>query len=122
MAIEQLDEVGPVHYLVIEFPGSEFNGDIAPTVLDLIDRSIVRVLGLLMITKESDGSFEAIALANVGEPELGHSRAQQGDLVSKDDVALAAAALAPGSTAALVVYENLWAAPFATAVRAAGGQ
>src|SRR3954447_22170009 len=125
MAIEQLDEVGPIHYLVIEFPGNEFNGDIAPTVLELVDRNIVRVLGLLIITKEADGSCDAIALASVGEPELGDGRGPGGDrgeLLSKDDIVVAAADLAPGCTAALIVYENRWAAPFAAAVRKVGGQ
>jgi len=62
MEDEDLEELGPVDYLVVEFPGSKFNGDIAPTLIDLVDRGIVRVLDLIIITKESDGSFDAIEL------------------------------------------------------------
>ena len=120
-----LDELGPVDYLVIEFPGSKFNGEIAPTLVDLVDRGIVRVLDLVMIKKESDGSFDAFELADLDSSEAGELRRVEADiaeLLSAEDVANAAEALEPGSTAALLVYENRWAAPFATAVRHTGGQ
>ena len=120
-----LDELGPVDYLVIEFPGSKFNGEIAPALLDLVDRDIVRVLDLIMIYKETDGSFDAFELSDLDDSEAGDLRRVETDVaevLSADDVANAAAALEPGSTAALLVYENRWAAPFASAVRHAGGQ
>jgi hypothetical protein len=122
---ETIDELGPVDYLVVEFPGSKFNGEIAPALLDLVDRGIVRVLDLIMIVKEADGSLDAIELADLDDSEVGQLRRLEthiAELLSEEDVVSLAAAIEPGSTAALLVYENKWAAPFATAVRHAGGQ
>jgi hypothetical protein len=122
---ETIDEFGPVDYIVVEFPGSKFNGEIAPALLDLVDRGIVRVLDLIMIVKEADGSFDAIEISDLDESEAGQLRRLEthiAELLSEEDVVSLAAAIEPGSTAALLVYENKWAAPFATAVRHAGGQ
>jgi hypothetical protein len=119
------DELGPVDYLVVEFPGSKFNGEIAPQLLDLVDRDIVRVLDLVIITKEADGSFDAVELSDLDDSEAGEFarlETELAEILSADDVASAAVALEPGSTAALLVYENKWAAPFASAVRHSGGQ
>jgi hypothetical protein len=120
-----VDELGPVDYVVIEFPGSQFNGEIAPVLVDLVDREIIRVLDVLVIHKDEDGSFEAFELSEYEHSDLGEIRRLETDvaeLMSEDDVANVAAALEPGSTAGLLVYENRWAAPFAAAVRRAGGQ
>jgi hypothetical protein len=120
-----LDELGPVDYLVVEFPGSKFNGEIAPAIVDLVDRGIIRVLDLVMIRKEADGSFDAIELQDLDEGEAGDLQrieAHIAEVLSAEDVANAAGALEPGSTAGLLVYENRWAAPFASAVRRSGGQ
>jgi hypothetical protein len=122
---ETVDELGPVDYIVVEFPGSQFNGEIAPTLVDLVDRGIIRVLDLIMIRKDDDGSFEAFEIGEMDDSELGVLRQLEADvaeLMSADDVANVAEALEPGSTAGLLVYENVWAAPFASAVRRAGGQ
>src|SRR5262245_16575901 len=122
---ESVDELGPVDYIVVEFPGSQFNGEIAPTLVDLVDRGIIRVLDLIMIRKGDDGSYEAFEIAEIEDSELGELRqmeAEIAELLSADDVANVAEALEPGSTAGLLVYENAWAAPFASAVRRAGGQ
>jgi hypothetical protein len=122
---ETIDELGPVDYLVVEFPGSKFNGEIAPVLADLVERDIVRVLDLIMIRKDSNGEFEAFEISEVDDSELGELRRLEteiAELLSEDDVANVAAALEPGSTAGLLVYENRWAAPFASAVRHAGGQ
>jgi len=122
---DTLDELGPVDYLVIEFPGSKFNGEIAPALLDLVDRGIVRVLDLLMIRKDDDGSYEAFEIDDIEDSDLGQLRRLEteiAELLSADDVAKVAEALEPGSTAGLLVYENTWAAPFASAVRHSGGQ
>jgi Family of unknown function (DUF6325) len=122
---ETIDELGPVDYLVVEFPGSKFNGEIAPTLVDLVDRGIIRVLDLVMIQKKADGSFDAFELSDIDEGEAGDLRRLEteiAEVLSADDVANAAAALEPGSTAGMLVYENRWAAPFASAVRHAGGQ
>jgi hypothetical protein len=122
---ETIDELGPVDYLVIEFPGSEFNGEILPELADLVQRGIIRILDLLVIKKDEDGSYEAYEFGDPDAGPLGEAReleAELADLLSLDDVTAVAEALEPGSTAGLLVYENLWAAPFASAVRRAGGQ
>jgi hypothetical protein len=122
---ETIDDLGPVDYLVVEFPGSKFNGEIAPTLVDLADRGIIRVLDLILIVKEEDGSFDAIELSDIDDSEAGDLRrieTQIAELLSEEDVVSLTAAIEPGSTAALLVYENKWAAPFAAAVRHSGGQ
>lgn len=120
-----VDELGPVDWVVIEFPGSKFNGAIAPALRDLVDRNLIRVLDLLVLKKDSDGSLDAFELSDLDEGELGDLRAyetQLAMLLSEEDVTSVAAAVEPGSSAAVLVWENIWAAPFASAARASGGQ
>jgi len=122
---EPIDQLGPVDYLVVEFPGSNFNGEILPELVDLVQRGIVKVLDLVLIKKEEDGSFEAFEFDDIEDGVLGELREierELADVLSEEDVASVAEALEPGSTAGLLVYENLWAAPFASAVRRSGGQ
>jgi hypothetical protein len=121
----QIDELGPVDWLVVEFPGSRFNGEIAPALDDLVERGIIRVLDVLILKKDADGSLEAFELADLDESEIGQLRAYEAELATllgEDDVAAVAEAIEPGSAAACIVYENTWAAPFASAMRRAGGQ
>jgi uncharacterized protein DUF6325 len=120
-----IDELGPVDWFVVEFPGSKFHGEIAPALDDLIDRGIIRLLDLVILKKDTDGSLEAFELADLDESEIGRLRAYEAELATllgEDDVAAVAEAIEPGSTAACLVYENTWAAPFASAMRRAGGQ
>jgi hypothetical protein len=122
---ETVDELGPVDWIVVEFPGSRFKGEIAPALDDLAARGIIRVLDLLLIRKDDDGSVEFFELSDLDESEIGALRLYEtalAMLLSEEDVAAVAAAVEPGSTAALLVWENSWAAPFASAVRHAGGQ
>jgi hypothetical protein len=122
---ESIDELGPVDYLVVEFPGSNFTGEIMPELVDLVQRGIVRVLDLVLIKKDDDGSYEAFEFADIEDGTLGELRELErelADLLSEDDVTAVAETLEAGSTAGLLVYENLWAAPFASAVRRSGGQ
>ena len=122
---EAIDQLGPVDYLVVEFPGSQFKGEILPELAGLVERGIVRVLDLVLIHKDDTGAFEAFELGDAESGVLGELRELEKDfaeLLSEDDVTAVAAAMEPGSTAGLLVYENLWAAPFASAVRRAGGQ
>lgn len=121
---EQMTELGPVDWLVLEFPGSRFRGEIAPILADLVDDGVVRVLDLVLVTKQADGTVEARELTDAEAPEIGALREMKSDLtlLSEQDVTSAAAAIEPGSTAALLVWENTWAAPFASAVRRAGGE
>jgi hypothetical protein len=124
-APESLDELGPVDWIVVEFPGSKFKGEIAPILDDLVERGTVRVLDLLLIRKDEAGELEFFELSDLDENEMGSLRAYETELsmlLSEDDVTAVAAAVEPGSTAALLVWENRWAAPFGSAVRRAGGQ
>jgi hypothetical protein len=122
---EALDELGPVDWIVVEFPGSRFKGEIAPILDDLVERGTVRVLDLVLIRKAEDGELDFFELSDLDESEIGTLRAYETELatlLSEDDVNSVAASVEPGSTAALLVWENRWAAPFASAVRRAGGQ
>src|SRR5689334_13019633 len=125
-ASEDLDELGPVDWIVVEFPGSRFNGEIAPTLVDLVDRDVIRILDLLLLKKDDNGTLDVFEIADVEEEgELGELRAYEtalATLLSEEDVVAAAEAVEPGSSAALLVWENRWAAPFGSAVRHAGGQ
>jgi len=122
---DTIDELGPVDWIVVEFPGSKFNGEIAPVLQDLVQRGTIRVLDLLILKKDEDGGLEAFELTDLDPSELGELRHYENKLamlLSEDDVTAVAAAIEPGSSAAVLVWENLWAAPFATAVRHSGGQ
>ena len=121
---DQLDELGPVDWIVVEFPGSTFNGKLAGILDDLVARGTIRVLDLVIIRKDADGTVDLAELDDLDDSEAGGLRAYEtalAMLLSEADVTAAAAAVAPGSTAALLVWENLWAAPFGAAVRHMGG-
>ena len=120
-----LDELGPVDYLVVEFPAgaSSFTGEMAAELLALVDSGTIRVIDVLILTKDADGTVEATELSDIGElGELQAIEAELGELLAADDVEHLAAAMEPGSTAGVLIWENLWAAPFASAVRHSGGQ
>lgn len=123
--MESVDELGPVDWIVVEFPGSRFRGEIAPELSRLVDQGIVRVLDLVLIKKDEDGAVDFFELSDLDDGEIGELRAYEtalAHLLSEEDVDAVAAAVEPGSAAALLVWENTWAAPFASAVRRAGGQ
>ena len=120
-----LDSLGPVDYVVVEFPAgaSNFTGEMADELLKLVDSGIIRVIDVLILTKDEDGTIDAMELSDV--PELGELRAleaQLAELLAAEDVEHLAAAMEPGSTAGVLIWENLWAAPFASAARHSGGQ
>jgi hypothetical protein len=123
--LEALEEMGPVDYLIVEFPGSKMTGEGLPHLVDLVDRGIIRILDLLFVKKEEDGSVSGIAVGDFvadGELDLAVFEGATSGLIDEDDVAEAAGVLEPGSSAALLVYENRWAAPLAVALRRGGGQ
>lgn len=125
MTQTSLDELGPVDYVVVEFPAgaSNFTGEMARELVALVDAGTIRLIDVMILTKDADGSVEAVELSDV--PELGELEALEAELaelLAADDVAHLAAAMDPGSTAGVLVWENLWAAPFGAAVRHAGGQ
>jgi uncharacterized protein DUF6325 len=120
-----LDELGPVDYVVVEFPAgaSNFTGEMAAELRKLVDSATIRVIDALILTKDADGTVEATELSDAGDlGELQEIEAQLAELLAADDVDNLAAAMEPGSTAGVLIWENLWAAPFASAARRAGGQ
>lgn len=120
-----VDELGPVDWVVVEFPGSKLTGDIAPVIKDYEARGLIKVLDLLFLKKDQDGSLEAFEASDLGDGEIGELRAYEKDLamvLCEQDVTDLAETIEPGSSAAVLVWENLWAAPFGAAVRHAGGQ
>lgn len=120
-----LDELGPIDYVVIEFPGTTFDGTIAPALDDLVDRGLVRVLDLLIVVKDADGDVEVLEISDLADESLSALQRYESEvamLLSESDVVNIAGAIEPGTTAAVLVWENLWAAPFGAAVRHRGGQ
>jgi hypothetical protein len=127
MSDEQIDELGPVDYVVVEFPAdrANFSGEMASELSSLVKRGVVRVLDLLFLKKELDGSVEGFESHEFGDDELGELRAAETELamlLAAEDVESIGAALEPGSIAAVLIWENVWAAPFGSAVRRSGGQ
>jgi hypothetical protein len=121
---DELEDMGPIDYLVIAWPDPKPNGEIAPLVVDLVDRGIIRILDLAFVAKGDDGTVAGVEISDLGDQvaELKIFEGASSGLLSDDDVEEAGAALEPGSAAAVLVFENRWAAPFATAVRRSGGQ
>jgi uncharacterized membrane protein len=122
--MDETAEMGPIDYLLVEWPGRQPNGEVAPYLVDLVERGLVRILDLVFIAKDEDGAVAGIELADLGDGagELTVFEGASSGLLSDDDVNEAGAALEPGTSAALLVYENTWAGPFAAAVRRSGGQ
>jgi hypothetical protein len=122
-----VDELGPVDYLVVGFPADQanFSGEMASELRALIDSNTIRVLDLVILTKGDDGSVEASELRDVDESEVGQLRELERDLavlLAEEDVEEIGASLEPGSAAMVLVWENTWAAPFGSAIRRSGGQ
>ena len=120
-----LEEMGPIDYLVVEFPGSRLSGEGLPLLVDLVDRGIIRILDLVFIRKLPDGAVVRVELTSLrgeGQPDLSAFEGASSGLLDREDIDAAAAAIEPGSTAGLLIYENRWAAPLATALRRGGAQ
>ena len=120
-----LDSLGPVDYLVVEFPAgaSNFTGEMAHELLALVDSGTIRVIDVLILTKNEDGTVDAMELSDIEQlGPLERVETQLAELLAEEDVGHLAAALDPGSTAGVLIWENLWAAPFASAARRSGGQ
>jgi len=120
-----IDELGPVDYLVVEFPAgaSNFTGEMAAELVALVDAGTIRVIDVMVLTKDADGNVEVTELSDVEElGELRQIEAELAEMLAEEDVAHLAAAMEPGSTAGVLIWENTWAAPFASAARRSGGQ
>ena len=125
MTHASLDELGPVDYVIVEFPAgkSNFTGEMAKELVKLVEAGTIRVIDVLILTKDEDGSVEAMELSDVAElGELQQLETELAELLAADDVVNLAAAMDPGSTAGVLIWENLWAAPFDSAARRSGGQ
>ncbi|HEY2950807.1 MAG TPA: DUF6325 family protein [Micromonosporaceae bacterium] len=124
-ADDELDTMGPIDYVVVEFPGSRMTGEAMPLLVDLVDRGIIRILDLVFVKKGQDGSVRGMVVADLDGDErldLAVFEGASSGIISEEDIAEAGAVLEPGSSAGILVYENVWAAPFAAALRRAGGQ
>ncbi len=120
-----LDSLGPIDYLVVEFPAgaSNFTGEMVEELLALVEGGLIRLVDVLILFKDENGEVDAMELSDVEDlGPLQALEAELAELLAEDDVAHLAAAMEPGSTAGVLIWENLWAAPFASAARRAGGQ
>jgi hypothetical protein len=125
LAPDELDEMGPIDYLVVEFPGSRMTGKGLPMLVDLVDRGIIRIIDLVFVRKELDGSVRGVAIADLdkdGQLDLAVFEGASSGLLGQDDLDEAGGALEAGSSAGILVYENRWAAPLAREIRRGGGQ
>ena len=125
MTDAELDNLGPVDFLIVEFPPGEanFTGEIVEELLRLVNAGTIRVIDMMIISKDDDGAVDVMELADLEElGPLQPLEAELAELLAEEDVDNLAAALEPGSIAGVLVYENVWAAPFASAARRAGGQ
>ncbi len=125
MTHDPLDDLGPVDFVIVELPAgqSNFTGEAADALVALVESGTIRLLDLIVITKDETGDIDAIELADLDDlGPLESLEAELAELLAEDDVVHLAAAMDPGSVAVVIVYENLWAAAFASAARRAGAQ
>jgi hypothetical protein len=119
-----MEEIGPVDYAIVAFPGNEFRGDIAPAIAELVDAGTIRVIDIAFVGKNADGDVVAMELTEL-DPDVQEGLERAGievsGLFNEDDLMAAAEELEPNSSAALLVWENVWARKVAQAMRDAGG-
>lgn len=122
MSTLQIDEMGPIDYIVLEWPDRQPTGEIAPMIVDLAERGIIRVIDIAFMAKDEDGTVGAIEIGDLEGDGFEEFEGASSGLLGQDDLEEAAAALRPGTTAAVLVWENRWAAPVAVALRRSGGE
>jgi hypothetical protein len=125
MSDEQLEELGPIDYVVLEWQGQQPNaGEVEPLLVDLVDRGIIRILDIAFVAKDQDGAVSAIDIGDLKQVAAAFAEFEgaSSGLLGFEDLQEAAAALDPGTSAAVLVWENRWAAPVAAALRRSGGQ
>jgi len=118
-------ELGPISYLIVEFPGNKMTGEGLDVLVDLVDRGIVRVLDLLFVARDDDGSTRMIELSDIdndGELDLAVFEGASSGILDESDMADAASVIEPGSSAGVLIFENRWAVPFTQALRRGGAQ
>ena len=122
---EHGDETGPIGYLIVEFPGNKMTGEGFPLLVDLVDRGLIRIIDLAFVMKDDDGTVHALELKDFGggdQPTMEIFEGVSSGLLGDNDLAESAAAIEPGNAAAVLVYENRWAAPFTAALRNGGAE
>jgi hypothetical protein len=122
---DETDELGPVDYLIVEFPGSRMTGEGLPILIDLVDRGIIRILDLVFARKARNGSLTVLTVEDLGGDgnlDLAIFEGASSGLLEMDDIEEAGGVLTAGSTAAILVYENLWAVPMISALKRADAQ
>ncbi len=120
-----VEETGPIDYLVVEFPGSRMTGEGLPLLVDLVEKGIIRILDLVFVTRGTDGSITAMEISDFdgdGQLDLAVFEGASSGLLSDEDVSEATSVIEPGNSAGILVYENVWAGPLAAAIRRGGGQ
>jgi hypothetical protein len=119
-----IDEMGPIDYVVLEWRGRRPSDEVAPLLMDLVDRGIIRILDIAFLAKNDDGSTSRLEITELGDGHAGFDAfdGASSGLLGADDIDEASSALEPGTSAAVIVWENAWAAPVATALRRSGGQ
>jgi hypothetical protein len=121
----ELDQMGPVDYIVMAFPTDQMTGEAFPLLVDLVDRNVIRILDLVFLRKDDDGTVTTLTQVDLDRMKVLEAALFDGaasGLLGTDEVAEAAEALDPGTAAGILVYENVWATPFAVALRRSGGQ
>ena len=122
---DDLDAMGPIDYVVVEFPGNRMTGEAMPLLVDLVDRGVIRILDLAFVRKDLDGTVSGLTISDMDADGAAHFAVFEGassGLLDDDDLAEAGGILEAGNAAGVVVYENTWAAPFAAALRRSGAQ
>ena len=122
---DDVDTVAPIDFVIIEFPAGQqnFSGEVIDEILALVDAGTIRLIDAIVLVKDEDGSVEAVELSELEGPSALATLAEQlADFLAEADIATLSEAMDPGSVAGAIVYENLWAAPFAAAARRAGGR
>jgi hypothetical protein len=125
MAVREEQRIGPISYLIVEFPGSKMTGEGFAALVDLVDRGLVRVIDLLFVKRDIEGTVQVLEVRDFdgdGVLDLAVFEGASSGLLSDEDVAGAGEVIEPGSSAAILVYENCWAAQFAHALRGAGAE
>jgi hypothetical protein len=119
------EALGPISYLIVEFPGNQMTGEGLPILIDLVDQGIIRILDLKFVMKGTDGSVQAIELGDLnrdGEFDFAVFEGASSGLLDDGDISEAASAIEPGSSAGIMLFENRWATSFVQALRRGGAQ